>query len=294
MRRARWRQAGRWRHRAARALAPVRVLTALCAAMPVAALGEECIAIDWMALPLSGKGAAAEVALEAAYPGSDLDIAAGTFTSAEGQVLPWEPARAVAPLDRLDGATIGDMFHETYPLAFDPGPRLSPRTDPGRARNAALMRALWFDDADRAAASLAPAVYRGAGRRTAFAVTTRHCVRAQLQAALDEIAAHGAAMDRFFSDVGGTFNWRRIAGTDRLSSHAFAIAVDLNTRLGAYWRWAGVDPGAAGAFDNVTPREIVVAMERYGFIWGGKWRHYDSFHFEYRPELILHARLLSR
>jgi hypothetical protein len=27
-------------------------------------------------------------------------------------------------------------------------------------------------------------------------------------------------------------------------------------------------------------------FERHGFIWGGKWAHYDTMHFEYRPELL--------
>ena len=26
--------------------------------------------------------------------------------------------------------------------------------------------------------------------------------------------------------------------------------------------------------------------EKHGFIWGGKWYHYDTMHFEYRPEII--------
>jgi hypothetical protein len=34
------------------------------------------------------------------------------------------------------------------------------------------------------------------------------------------------------------------------------------------------------------PHEIVDIFERHGFIWGGKWYHYDTMHFEYRPELL--------
>ena len=26
--------------------------------------------------------------------------------------------------------------------------------------------------------------------------------------------------------------------------------------------------------------------EAEGFIWGGRWYHYDTMHFEYRPELL--------
>ena len=32
--------------------------------------------------------------------------------------------------------------------------------------------------------------------------------------------------------------------------------------------------------------EIVRIFEKHGFIWGGKWHHYDTMHFEYRPELV--------
>ena len=33
-----------------------------------------------------------------------------------------------------------------------------------------------------------------------------------------------------------------------------------------------------------TPAEIVEIFEKHGFIWGGRWFHYDTMHFEYRPE----------
>jgi hypothetical protein len=32
--------------------------------------------------------------------------------------------------------------------------------------------------------------------------------------------------------------------------------------------------------------KIVDVFEKHGFIWGGKWYHYDTMHFEYRPELL--------
>jgi hypothetical protein len=34
-------------------------------------------------------------------------------------------------------------------------------------------------------------------------------------------------------------------------------------------------------------QEIVDIFERHGFIWGGKWYHFDTMHFEYRPELLV-------
>ena len=36
--------------------------------------------------------------------------------------------------------------------------------------------------------------------------------------------------------------------------------------------------------------EIVRIFEKHGFIWGGRWYHYDTMHFEYRPELSCDSR----
>ena len=32
---------------------------------------------------------------------------------------------------------------------------------------------------------------------------------------------------------------------------------------------------------------LIKAFESFGFIWGGKWRYYDTMHFEYRPEILV-------
>jgi D-alanyl-D-alanine carboxypeptidase len=51
-----------------------------------------------------------------------------------------------------------------------------------------------------------------------------------------------------------------------------------------YWLWSGTT--GTIPYKNGMPREIVDIFERHGFIWGGKWYHYDTMHFEYRPELF--------
>ena len=48
-----------------------------------------------------------------------------------------------------------------------------------------------------------------------------------------------------------------------------------------------------GNYDNKVSWRLVEIMERHGFIWGGKWHHFDGMHFEYRPELILYSRLVE-
>ncbi|HVR59254.1 MAG TPA: M15 family metallopeptidase [Pseudolabrys sp.] len=68
--------------------------------------------------------------------------------------------------------------------------------------------------------------------------------------------------------------------------YGFGIAIDIAAAHSHYWLRA--KPGAGGhiTYKNEIPREIVRTFEAHGFIRGGKWYHYDTMHFEYRPELI--------
>jgi hypothetical protein len=94
-------------------------------------------------------------------------------------------------------------------------------------------------------------------------------------------------LKKYVENPGGTFTWRHIDGTDRLSAHCFGIAVDINIKYSHYWKWDLKDPEDEYHYANRIPVEIVEIFEKYGFIWGGKWYHYDTMHFEYRPELLI-------
>jgi hypothetical protein len=91
----------------------------------------------------------------------------------------------------------------------------------------------------------------------------------------------------------GTMSWRKISGSSRLSMHAFGVAIDFSLPLGlqAYWRWSGcakkkICPYPANVLKDDQLAKIVQVFEHHGFIWGGKWYHFDTIHFEYRPELL--------
>ncbi len=254
-----------------------------------------CEARDFLALPLpltSDRPALSE-ALEIAYPGVTVDDTAGTLTI-DGTTLPLGADDDRSMHARIADASIRDQFAIVYPLEFDLTLRSTPWFDPGRVRNDAMFRALYGETERAVAASLVRSVYRGTSKNTSFAVTSAYCVAQQLQAALTEIAKDKREMDKYFASVGGSFNWRVIAGTQRLSAHSFGIAVDFNTSLGGYWRWAGATEGEVGGYENRYPESLVRNMERFGFIWGGKWHHFDGMHFEYRPELILYARQVKQ
>ena len=253
-----------------------------------------CEVRDFTEVPLPSLGNRTEVALalELAFPGLFVDEITGTVTvSGETFLLGQDSGRPHR--QRLADPSIAEMFTHVYPLQFDLERRNTPWDDPGRARHDGLFRALYGHTENEVAASLLWVEYKGSSQGARFSANSRQCVAQQLQAALDAIASEGPEMDKFFAKVGGSFNWRVIAGTGRLSAHSYGIAVDFNTEFGGYWRWSGDKEGNVGPYKNKYPEPLVRHMERFGFIWGGKWHHFDGMHFEYRPEIILYSRLSS-
>src|SRR3569623_1717748 len=61
-------------------------------------------------------------------------------------------------------------------------------------------------------------------------------------------------------------------------------AHDVILRDGTRFPIAPSPPLAAPGDD--PPARNVAIFERHGFIWGGRWSHFDTMHFEYRPELL--------
>lgn len=90
----------------------------------------------------------------------------------------------------------------------------------------------------------------------------------------------------------GTFNYRVVAGTGRLSPHSFGIAIDLKSDKKDYWKWTPRTDGQKRL--DVYPKELVSLFEKHDFIWGGKWGHFDILHFEYRPELTIKGRYFAK
>ena len=251
-----------------------------------------CELVDYLAIPLPEPVDPVVTAIEVAYPGVKIDDGHVVFSS--DLRLPIGEVREMPAEERLLDPSIREQFFYLYPLDFDLTAREVAWNDPGRLRNTAFLRALYPGEKADVRRDLEEVTYPGLRVRSKFLANTRFCVHVQLQAAFDEIADIGIGMDRFFKTPGGSFVWRRIAGTKRYSAHSFGIAIDVDKTLGKYWRWAGAAPGKVGRYPNQIPEEMVRVFERRGFIWGGKWHHYDGMHFEFRPELIIYARLIGR
>lgn len=108
---------------------------------------------------------------------------------------------------------------------------------------------------------------------------------------LEDLIRKKPHLAHFLAPLGGGYKWRNIAHTHRQSMHSFGIAVDINASDSNYWQWDLEHEGLPLTmklipYHNNVPYDIVRIFEKYGFIWGGKWYHYDTMHFEYRPELL--------
>lgn len=186
----------------------------------------------------------------------------------------------------LDDPDIGDMFAFVYPTEAKPAqPPFN--FDPGRIRNEALFRAL-YGDCEKG--TVEPKMRRvewvpgHGGSKLPFNAA---------QGAADALEAVSRELDKLPGDFkkylvpsAGTYNCRAIAGTNRQSMHGYGVAIDVNTEQSTYWRWAKPGPDGLLQWKNAIPTEIIDVFEKHGFIWGGRWYHYDTMHFEYRPDLV--------
>jgi hypothetical protein len=106
----------------------------------------------------------------------------------------------------------------------------------------------------------------------------------RLKAVSTEIDGLSPAISRAAYPIAGILSCRPVADTGKMSMHGYGAAIDPNLNFSDYWLWQKkIDPIP---YRNRMPQNIVDIFERHGFIWGGKWYHYDTMHFEYRPELI--------
>ena len=227
-----------------------------------------------------------------AYPEHLCGATATEIVWCDGTRMPWVK-RTEKPSDFekfLDVADLRDQLSQRYPVgaAWQPPPAAD--FDPGRLRDEAFFRKLYGGSAAEVERRTRTLSWFGHRLR----VSRVNGVDRRLEAVAAELAHLPEAQAKFFNTTAGAFVWRAIKGTaGRLSMHSFAIAIDVGVKYSDYWRWAKPGPDGRPAWQNRFPAEVVAVFEKHGFIWGGKWDHFDTMHFEYRPEL-LHPECVQR
>jgi hypothetical protein len=212
--------------------------------------------------------------------------------------LIWKDGTRQALLDRQPKKTFEELLnHPSIVDQFEIPYRLGPQTtlpslneDPGRIRNAEFFTKMYGDcRKGEVAGQLRPVSWlphRGGGTVMA---TRINGIAEKLEQISVELEKLPPSITRFAVPSSGVYSCRNVAASNLISMHSYGAAIDLNDKFGDYWLW---NQRRNGTFDRrrIIPQEIVDVFEKFGFIWGGKWYHFDTFHFEYRPEIIEMAR----
>lgn len=196
------------------------------------------------------------------------------------RILPVDDGVKRNHFEMLESGDIEDSLQQIYPA----GPcetRPAVNFDPGRIRSEPLLKLIYGESTKEVEGNLVPVKWFG----ETLQVTKVNGVNKALEAVRDELVSR-SDLRKYLTPSAGVFNWRKVAGQKNLSVHSFGAAVDLNTKFADYWVWSKGKPGRVPVYKNKFPMEIVDIFEKHGFIWGGRWYHYDTMHFEYRPELL--------
>ena len=232
----------------------------------------------------------AMAALVVAYPDALLKYEGRVLHWRDGTITEIAPDEERKPFEQaLRGASLLDQLRIPYPRnALEAPPPVN--EDPGRFRNVAFFRKMYGNCwRGEVTPRLVPVVWLPKSWNYMIRATSVNGVAQRLTAISNEIEQLPEKMRRAAYPIGGAYACRMIADTGQPSMHSYGAAIDMNVSMADYWYWQRSSSGAL-TYRNRMPKELVEIFERHGFIWGGKWYHYDTMHFEFRPELLELAR----
>lgn len=226
-------------------------------------------------------------ALLGAYPDLIKEINDNQVILFDGQKITYDDGLTKDHSGRLDNSDVEDMFYDVYAL---PDPEPSFQYDPGRSRSEALFKAMYGKSSAEVQKKLVPVEWFG--QKVQF--MSLNGAADSLRAVAKEIALYPEL--RPYLKSSGTFYWRQVRGAKRMSAHSYGIAFDIGVDKSDYWLWksGSNDENKKVKYSNRIPRKLVEIFQKHGFIWGGSWYHFDTMHFEFRPELLLYAELKAQ
>lgn len=227
-----------------------------------------------------------------AYPDHIARVTKNQIIWKDSTIMTFDDGKKKSFADLLQNADLEDQLVQKYPLTTIHHPRGEPspstNQDPGRFRYEPFFRKMYGNTQEEVRKNLTEIVWLPKTLKKKLLVTKVNQVDKHFQALSDELEQHPELM-KYVDNPAGTFSYRVISGTDRLSMHSYGVAIDINLNLSHYWQWdcKCKDENVPLTYKNLISAKVVEIFEKHGFIWGGKWYHYDTMHFEYRPELLL-------
>lgn len=223
--------------------------------------------------------------LQEGYPDLILKADSHEIVLRNGTILPYRTTQSRASWDeKINNADLATQLDQPYDSGGidTPPPYLF---DPGRLRYQPFFQAIYGKNQKAIEANLATVIWPTLKGDKKLLFTHVDGVDKKLTAIGQEIAKLPKS-DRIWAEGADTYCYRTIQDTDRLSMHSFGIAIDLAPNKTQYWKREASSETAHIGYKNTMPMSIVRIFEKHGFIWGGRWYHYDTMHFEYRPELL--------
>ncbi len=235
--------------------------------------------------------------LQHAYPAHIEEATSDYILWTDGTIMLLDVASNTEQEKLTQPSLYDHVMQPTYILGE---PAALPYDDPGRIRYEPFFRKMYGANPEEVESNLEKIVWmpRVFGDNAPVLPVTRinnvHEKIQSISCELEELVFEHPEYIPFLEHPAGTYCWRVIADTNRLSPHSFGMTLDITAELLEYWQWdlkkegREIDENEELAYRNSLPWDIVAIFEKYGFIWGGKWYHYDTLHFEYRPELMVH------
>jgi D-alanyl-D-alanine carboxypeptidase len=216
------------------------------------------------------------------YPNQIVGFKDNKIIFKDKSTLVYDDKKSKSKQELMDNPDVEDQFKFEY-VDF----KTTPKNDAGRIRNEAFFKKIYGNSKSEVEKNLVEITWcpKLVNQKIKVSSVNRiDKIIKKLSAELDS----NPEFEKYITNIGGTFNWRKIAGTNRLSMHSFGMTIDINVAFSNYWQWdcKSTNENKLLSYKNKIPEKIVAIFEKYGFIWGGNWYHYDTMHFEYRPELL--------
>lgn len=224
-------------------------------------------------IPLGAKS------LIAAYPDFVIDYKDGNILLSDSSKLQYDDKRNKSFEEKMDNADPEDMFCFKYDINAATPQYLQ---DAGRSRCERLFKFMYGSNEVEVRRNLVKVDWFGGS----VIFTRINGAADSLKSVAMEIKTHPELKPYLRSS--GTFYWRSVRGANRLSAHSYGIAIDIGVSYSNYWLWdnKGKMETDSLQYTNRMPKALIDIFEKHGFIWGGRWYHYDTMHFEYRPEIL--------
>ena len=240
-------------------------------------VGQDTVYIDQNAkfddIPLGAKS------LMAAYPDFVIDYKEGHLLLSDSSKIRYDDGRVKSFEEKMDNADPEDMFSFKYDINAKKPDYLQ---DAGRSRCERLFKYMYGSNEAEVRKNLVKIDWFG-----------ENVIFTKINGAADSLKAVAKEIKTYpelkpYLKSSGTFYWRKVRGANRQSAHSYGIAFDIGVSYSDYWLWKnkGKKETDTLQYANKMPKELVQIFEKHGFIWGGRWYHYDTMHFEYRPEIL--------